>query len=279
MSKRTIKLVIIDPQNDFIDLPDSDCPVIGGVPYRPTLSVPGAMQDMLRVAKLINETQAHLSGIAVTLDSHHLMDIGHHTFWGVAPFTPITRKSVDQGQCQPCNPAYRALALDYLSKLESTGRTHMAWPVHCELGSFGHNVVSPVRAAYHRWEQAAHSAVLKVLKGLNPGTESYSAVQAEVPDPTDPSTQRNEAFVSWCAEAEMTLIAGEAGSHCVKETVEDLVEGLAAEQIAHYVLLVDCMSPVPGFEAIHAAFLADMKSRGMRIATAQEMVDELTAGQ
>lgn len=279
MGKNAVRLVIIDPQNDFIDLPAGSRPVIDGIEYTPTLQVGGAYVDMLRVAKLINEAQAHLSGIAVTLDTHHRMDIGHHVFWDAAPFTQITWEDVYEGRQRPRNLAFRLSSLDYLCRLEAVGRKHMAWPVHCELGTFGHNVVSPVKAAYQSWEQATHSIVLKVIKGLSPGTESYSAVQAEVPDQTDPSTQRNEAFVAWCADAGLTLLAGEAGSHCVKETVEDLVEGLTPEQLARYVLLVDCMSPVPGFEAVQAAFIADMRSRGMRIATAQEMIDELTAGQ
>lgn len=92
------QLLIIDPQNDFCDLPADYLPAdpLGAGALAPALPVPGAHADMLRVADLIARGGDGLAGISVTLDSHHRIDIAHPAFWmtgegaPVAPFTQIT---------------------------------------------------------------------------------------------------------------------------------------------------------------------------------------------
>jgi len=132
-------------------------------------------------------------------------------------------------------------------------------------------VQDAVRAAYNRWEAATLRPVRKVFKGMNAWTENYSALQAEVPDPQDPDTQLNMELVRALDTADEIWIAGEASSHCVRATTEHLAANLPSGRIGKLVLLSDCMSPVPGFEAQGAAFLADMKSRGAGVATAGEL--------
>ncbi|HRD85857.1 MAG TPA: cysteine hydrolase, partial [Rubrivivax sp.] len=55
--------------------------------------------------------------------------------------------------------------------------------------------------------------------------------------------------------------------------VEHLVQHLPGGDPARLVLLTDCMSPVAGFEAEQAGFLAGMQRRGVRLATAAEAGD------
>jgi nicotinamidase/pyrazinamidase len=63
-------------------------------------------------------------------------------------------------------------ALAYIDELEQRGRyTLMVWPVHCEIGSWGHNVHPAVKAAYNRWEDTRPAMVQKISKGSNPSTE------------------------------------------------------------------------------------------------------------
>mgnify|MGYP002386385057 CR=1 FL=1 len=100
----------------------------------------------------------------------------------------------------------------------------MVWPVHCEIGTWGHNVHAAVRQAYNAWEEACVGVVDKVFKGTNPWTEHYSAIRAEVPDPDDESTRVNARLITRLRAADMVLISGEAGSHCVKATTEHIVE-------------------------------------------------------
>jgi len=284
--KKNIQLLIIDPQNDFCDLPADWLPVdpLTGQTTSPALPVAGAHADMLRLAGLIREGASGLSAIAVTLDSHHRFDIAHPTFWktgagqAVGPFTAITAAQVRKGDYVPRDAAMLPRALAYIDELERRGRyTLMVWPVHCEIGSWGHNVHPAVKAAYNRWEDSRLAMVQKIGKGSNPWTEHYSAMQAEVPDEDDPATQLNTALIASLDQADMLIIAGEASSHCVKATTEHIVANLPSGKPGKVVLLTDCMSPVGGFEAQHQAFLDDMAARGAVLSTSAAMLATLQA--
>ncbi|MGC4093439.1 MAG: hypothetical protein QM756_37195 [Polyangiaceae bacterium] len=286
MTKRSGYLLIIDPQNDFCDLPEPFRPELpSGGRAAPALPVVGAHQDMLRLATLIERAGAHLADITITLDSHQRLDIAHPTFWQtaqgepVSPFTQIAAADVREGRYVPrLGGAARERALSYMESLEREGRyKHMVWPVHCEIGSWGHNVHSALRSAYNGWEERTLSTVHKISKGENPWTEHYSAVQAEVPDASDASTLPNAELIAKARSAPRLYIAGEAGSHCVKATTEHLVAALASSELGKLTLVTDCISPVRGFEAVYKDFLDDMRSRGVQLATAAQVEAQLLA--
>jgi len=270
------QLLLIDPQNDFCDLPDDWLPRTPALDLqaRPALPVGGAHADLLRAAALVDRLGARLQGITVTLDSHHRIDIAHPGFWrdaaghaAPAPFTPITAAQVRAGTWRPREAAALPRVLDYLDALEATGRyTLMVWPVHCQMGSWGQAVHAGLQSALDRWADAQGRSVQIVSKGENPWTEHYSALQAEVPDAQDARTQLNRPLLAALDGADQLLIAGEAGSHCVRATVEHLVEHLPAASCGKLVLLRDCISPVAGFEAAQAEFFAAMQARGVRLA-------------
>lgn len=284
--KRNFHLLVIDPQNDFCDLPASYLPVdpVSGDLLRPALPVAGSHADLQRVAGLIDQGRAGLSAISITLDAHHRLDIAHPTFWQsgedapVAPFTQIEAAQVRAGLYQPRDPQALARSLAYLDALEAAGRYRlMIWPVHCEIGSWGAAVHADVRAAYNRWEDAHLGQVTKLGKGSNPWTEHYSAVMAEVPDADDPATQLNHGFIARLAEADRVYITGEAGSHCVRATTEHILAQLDEAARMRLVLVTDCMSPVTGFEAHYQQFLQAMSAAGVRLARADEVLSELQA--
>jgi nicotinamidase/pyrazinamidase len=283
MAKREFHLLIIDPQNDFCDLPAEYCPADPhGGRFTPALPVAGAHADMQRLAALINVAGAAIGAITVTLDSHHHLDIAHPTFWqdatgiATAPFTQITAADLRSGRFAPRDPQVRSRAQAYLDALEGAGRyTHMVWPVHCEIGTWGHEIHPDLRLALKRWEEAHTAIVTKVTKGENPLTEHYSAMMAEVPDPTDPATRFNAGLLARLRSADGLYIAGEAGSHCVKATVEHIVAHWPKEELAKLALIEDCMSPVGGFEASCADFLAAMRERGVRAMSARQVREEL----
>ncbi|MEG2030962.1 MAG: cysteine hydrolase [Janthinobacterium sp.] len=282
--KRQLHLLVIDPQNDFCDLPATWLPPDAA----PTLAVPGAHADMLRVAQLIREGGSGLTRISVTLDAHHRYDIAHPAFWRtgdggpVAPFTQISAQQVRDRLFLPAASGALPRALAYLDALERAARYRlMVWPVHCEIGSWGQNIHAAVRAAYNGWEVQHLQVVAKLSKGSNPWTEHYSAVMAEVPDAQDAATQLNRAFLDTLLPAQQLYICGEAGSHCVKASTEHIADYLQAQQgkaaLSRLVLLTDCMSPVTGFEAQQRDFLAAMQARGARLATSTDVVPELLA--
>ena len=280
--KRKLHLLVIDPQNDFCDLPAAYLPTDPAL--RPSLPVAGAHADLQRVARLIDEGGAGLSAISITLDSHHRVDIAHPTFWqqgdgaAVSLFTQIVAADVRSGAYLPRDPQALPRTLAYLDALEATERYQlMVWPVHCEIGSWGGAVHADVRAACNRWEEARLRIVTKLAKGSNPWTEHYSAVKAEVPDPGDPGTQLNRGFIDELAQADTVYITGEAASHCVRATTEDIVDNLDAAGRARLVLVTDCMSPVAGFETQSRQFLDKMAAAGVSLARSDDVLRELIA--
>jgi nicotinamidase-related amidase len=280
-------LLIIDPQNDFCDLPETYRPTLseGVAPCEPALPVVGAHADMLRIAQVIERAGSAIDGLTVTLDSHDSFDIGHPSFWRrgdgsrVEPFTQVTLADVRAGSIRPCRVELEPRILRYLGELESQGRyRHTVWPVHCELGTWGHNVHVEVQRAYHRWEAATAGSVGKILKGRNPYTEQYSAFKAEVVDPEDSATGENLELLALVKGAERVYIAGEASSHCVKATVEHLVEYLSPSERERLVLLTDCMSAVAGFEELEHQLFGMASKLGLRQKTAAEALVELRGG-
>lgn len=257
------KLLIIDPQNDFLDIAGAALPV------------PGALADVERTAQFIRDHGRALQGITVTLDSHPELAIERPGFWvtrtgvPVVPFTVIRHSEVLDGTYAPKNLELRPRVLNYLQALELGGKCAlMVWPAHCVVGTWGHAMPHLLADTLAQWEGLTGAPVYEVRKGLNPLTEQYSAVQAEVPDSDDDCTFKNYALVEAVTPASNAggylLVAGEALSHCVRATVSDLFDSFSRAQVAHTVLLTDCMSPVSGFEAQAEEFLHYVRSRGAR---------------
>lgn len=285
MTKKT-HLLIIDPQNDFCDLPDSWLPVDaidfrGYTKLKPGLPVTGAHYDMLRLSGVIQSAKQYIDGITITLDSHHAVGIERTTFWRqgngkpVAPFTQITLNKVRTGECLPVDPSQLDAVMNYLQALEAAGKNLIVWPVHCVQGTWGHNVHGAVMKAVTDWEVAGQRQSAKVMKGTNPMTEHYSPFKAEVPMPGDEQTELRKELIQGLLANDVLYIAGEASSHCVLAGVEDIVSVADQEQIGKIALVIDAMSPVTGFEAQASAFLEKMSSLGVRLVTCQQMVDEL----
>lgn len=260
-----LEFLIIDPQNDFSDTPGAALPV------------PGAGADAVRLAELLNRIGDRVAAIHVTLDTHQLVDISHPIFWRDSngqpppPFTPITVTDVESEIWRPFKPEHRTRALAYARALRDNGRyTLTIWPPHCLIGSWGHGVIPAVAEALQRWEQARFARVNYVFKGQNPWTEHYSAVQADVPDPTDPGTQINSSLIQALQNADVVVLSGQALSHCVAHTVRDIADCIGPASVSKLVLIEDASSPVPGFEELAHQFLSEMRQRGMKTAKAGE---------
>ena len=112
-----------------------------------------------------------------------------------------------------------------------------------------------------------------VTKGSNILTEHYSAVQADVPDPTDVSTQINTRLIQTLENADQILIAGEARTHCLANTVRDIANNFGDDSfVSKLVLLTDASSDIPGFESHAQNFMNEMTSRGMQLSTTTEFL-------
>lgn len=277
-----IHLLIIDPQNDFCDLPAASWPQAQGVEISPALPVSGGDQDMKRLADFMTKMGPHLQGITATLDSHPHVAIERTTFWkdrdgqSVPPFTVISADSVAAGEFVPLSHA--DLVLQQLRALERAGRYQLVvWPVHCVTGTWGHNIHADVANALNIWELQSQSTPRKVLKGEYPWSEHYGAFEAEVPIDSVPSTQFNERLARQVTEGvDLLLVAGEASSHCVAASVDQLLGALPRLSLKpefQMVLVTDCMSPVGGFEALADQFFRRATAAGVQLQTARQILD------
>ncbi len=285
MAKKNLKvdLFIVDPQNDFIG-EDNGKPLKEGSETA-TLAVQGAVSDMRRAATLIARVGRKLNDVHVTLDSHHTMHVAHPDMWMdgngkvPGPFTIIKAGDVESGIWKPRNPTHRQRLLQYVRDLESSGQyLHMIWPIHCRIGTWGHNVQRDLQEALTAWEKENLGVVDYVTKGSSVWTEHFGGLMAQVPDPQDPSTQLNAPLLRMLQDTDMIGILGEASSHCVLQTVKQVADNIGDENVKKMVLITDCMSPVPqspggpDFPAIAAQFLKDMKKRGMTLMKSDEFL-------
>ena len=281
-------LLIIDPQNDFMGEDDGtpySVALANGKTLKASLSVKGAVSDVGRLALLVKRVGDRLEDIHITLDSHRVIDVAHPGMWrdqsGRPPehFKIIRHDDIANGIWNPRNPVFRERMLRYTATLESQGKYLLIiWPEHCLIGSWGHNVHTDLMAVLMEWERTQFANVDYVTKGSNPFTEHYGALMAEVPDPEDPSTQLNTGLIRIMQEADIIGVAGEASSHCVRETVYQVANNIGDEHLKKFHLLVDCMSPVqpvpgtPDFPKIAQDFLAEMKGRGMVLTTSDHFL-------
>ncbi|MCB1825728.1 MAG: hypothetical protein KDJ54_14545 [Candidatus Competibacteraceae bacterium] len=262
-----LEFLIVDPQNDFSDAPGAALPVTG------------AGADAERLARLLERLRDRIDGIHVTLDTHQLLDIAHPMFWvddagrQPTPFTQISVADVENGIWRAYDGHAQQRALAYVRALRDNGRYQLTiWPPHCLIGTWGHNVMPVVAETLRAWEEAKFARVDYVIKGHNPWTEHYSAVQADVPDPADPGTQINRRLIQVLENADVVALSGQALSHCVANTVRDIADQFDQASIHKLVLIEDTSSPVPGFEALAQQFVTDMRRRGMKTARAADFL-------
>lgn len=254
-----ICLLLVDVQNTFC-IPGFEL-FVGGQ------SGTGAVDDNGRLCEFIYRNLGLISAIAPTLDTHTAMQIFHPIFWvneaGVHPIpsaTNITPADIKQGiwKVNPVvadsigqnYPSLQKYALHYANQLSHYGKYPLTvWPYHAMLGSIGHALVSAVEEAVFFHCIARDSQTQFEIKGNNPLTENYSVLRPEVLEDADgrPIAQKNTRLIQQLLEFDIVIIAGQAKSHCVVWTIDDLLTEiqLIDPTLAKKVyLLEDCTSPV-----------------------------------
>jgi nicotinamidase-related amidase len=105
-----------------------------------------------------------------------------------------------------------------------------------------------------------------VIKGMNPLTEHFSAVEAELPLADDPHTQANRGLIQRLVSSDVVWVAGWARSHCDGSTLRDLFKWGGRSLAEKTVLITDTMSDVTGFEEHGEQVVKDALKWGAQLA-------------
>jgi nicotinamidase-related amidase len=226
----------------------------------------GALDDSRRICDFLYRNLAAVTETIVTLDTHQAFQIFHAPFLvddegrHPGPFTLVTPEDVVSGRWRVDPEAAATVGLEraddhlvaYVETLAGGGKYDLTiWPFHALLGGIGHALVSAVEEALFFHAIARRAQTRFELKGESPLTEHYSVLGPEVLHGSRGETlgRRNTELVERLLRFEAVLVAGQAKSHCVAWTVEDLLEE-APEIASRLYLLEDCSSPVvvPGID-------------------------------
>lgn len=263
------------------------------------LAVGGADEDTRRVVEFVYRNLGRISAIDCTLDTHRAYAVFHPSFVvdqdgnNVPPFTQVSHQDVLDGKWTASPLMASALSvnlmgaqkqlLDYTQKLEGSGRyALMIWPYHAMLGGKGHNLMPGLEEACFFHAIARGSQTHFEVKGTNTWTENYSVLGPEVASLSDGSgVPRSASFLKKLLDYDVLAIAGQAKSHCVAWTIEDLLNEiqLADPTLAEKVyLLEDCTSPVvtPDYDFTpegNAAF-DKFRAAGMHVVKSTDPIED-----
>ncbi len=183
-------LLLVDFQRDFCH-PNGSLWVAGR-------SGTGAIEDSVRAAEFIYRNLDSISQVACSLDSHHPHQIFFPAFWRTSEdqipesSQEVVAEDIRSGRLRPAPavgdqvaPRGRQWLLRHLEAycdaLEARGRHRLfLWPPHCLVGSGGHGLLGLVQEArlFHAFVRETEAPIYR--KGLDPLTESYSALRPEV---------------------------------------------------------------------------------------------------
>jgi nicotinamidase-related amidase len=287
-----ICLVAVDVQNTFC-IPGFEL-YVGG------RSGSGAVEDNRRLCQFIYANLGVITRIAPTMDTHRLMPVFHPVHLvddkgeHPAPFTLVSVEDVERGRWRFNARLSASLGVDadfgqahllhYTRALSRKGKYQLTvWPYHSMLGGIGHALVSAVEEAVFFHSVARCAQPDFQIKGDNPFTEHYSVLGPEVTDGPDGRAiaVRNTEFVERLLRFDAVIIAGQAKSHCVAWTIDDLLTDMLDRdhRLARKVyLLEDCTSPVvvPGVidytDQADAAFTR-FSDAGMHVVRSTDSID------
>jgi nicotinamidase-related amidase len=287
--EQRVCLVCVDCQNTFC-IPDFELFVAGR-------SGRSAVDDVARLCEFLYRNLDAITQVVVTLDTHRAMQVFHALFLvdgegrRPPPFTLVSVEDVESGRWRFDPEAGPSLGIDadygeehllhYARRLEESGKYELTvWPYHAMLGSVGHALVPALEEAIFFHTVARSAQARFEVKGSESLTEHYSMLGPEVTEGPDgrPLGARNRSLIDDLLGFDALLIAGQAKSHCVAWTVEDLLADVVSRDPAlasRVYLLEDCTSPVvvPGAvdytDAADAAF-GRFAQAGMRVVRSTE---------
>jgi nicotinamidase-related amidase len=256
--KYKICLLLVDVQNTFC-IPDFELYVAGR-------SGTGAVDDNRRLCEFIYQNLGIISETCATMDTHQAAQIFHSLFFinnkqeHPAPFTVVTVKDIETGKWKFNHKLGPSIGITaeyaqkflkhYTEKLKESGKYDLTvWPYHAMLGGIGHALVSSVEEALFFHGIARCSLTDFQIKGNNSLTENYSVISPEIQQGPEGKKigRKNVDLVQKLVDFDAVIIAGQAKSHCVAWTLQDLISEIRHkdETLAEKIYLIeDCCSPV-----------------------------------
>jgi nicotinamidase-related amidase len=252
---RRVCLLAVDVQNTFC-IPGFEL-FVGG------RSGTGAVDDNRRLCEFLYRNLDAITQIVPTLDTHQATQI-FHSVWLVdengghpEPYTLVSADDVAAGRWRVDAAAAESLGLDpeyaqrelahYTRELQAGGKYQLTiWPYHALLGGIGHALVPAVEEAIFFHGIARRSQPEFQQKGHSPLTEHYSMLGPEVTRGPggEPLGERNSPLLEKLFAFDAVVIAGQAKSHCVAWTIDDLLDSPYPALAEKVYLLEDCTSPV-----------------------------------
>ena len=258
-ARKKVAFLGIDLQKDFC-FPK-------GTLYVGGRSGTGAIDDNVRIAEFLYKNVGLITHTVLTMDTHFPFQIFFSTFWNdadgnpVPPFTEISVDDIASGKyvvspvaaaaCAGGNYTWaRNQAKFYAEELKKAGKyTLYLWPFHCLAGSAGYALAGVIdeATAFHALVRGDQREI--AFKGQNAWTECYSVFGAEVLTRWDGKAldQKNTRLIETLLTNDYVVVAGQAASHCVMSSVDDLLTDILAKDpsLAEKVyVLTDCMSAV-----------------------------------
>jgi nicotinamidase-related amidase len=219
-----------------------------------SLFVPGAVEDTQRTVEWLYRNLSRITGLFFSMDTHRVFQIFHPAWWvdangrRPAPLTPITAAEVRAGKWTAT--AHHEESLEYVATLEATGKYVLTvWPYHALLGGLSHALVPAVMEAALFHAAARRHQTHFETKGTHSLTENYSVMSPEVTELSGrPVGAFNQPLFERLMAYDRVYVFGQAKSHCVRSTLDDLLTRVQATDPAlarRIYVLEDAMSPVP----------------------------------
>ena len=239
------------------------------------LGVPGSHGDIERITRFIHRKAEEIE-IWYSMDTHVWNSIFFSCWWVNAegkhpdPYTIITIEDVYDGKWDVVDPEKYAWSIEYLEKLQAYGKKSLCiWPYHAIPGmNTGWNLEGQFNKML-LWHSIVTGGNEIIIKGEDPNTEMYGILSPEV----NPENKCNDRVLKAIEKARRVLICGEAASHCVLESILQIVKHFKGrpKMIEKIIVLVDCMSPIEGYEEATQKVFAELKKMGVKFMKSTEV--------
>lgn len=193
-----------------------------------------------------------ITNVIYSLDTHNKNHIFFQNWWKddkeneVEPFTIITYEDVLNGKYRVADCKKHNVSIAYLNAIEKKGKQLCIWPYHCIEGTEGAELEKRLKKMFEYYSIVRQNRPIEVIKGLEPYSEMYGIIHPEY----NFNGYFNIDVLEQVENADEVYIVGEAASHCLMESLIQILEYFRNEPdiCKKIVVLSDCTAPIGGYE-------------------------------